>query len=125
MLNPLVLFSSARTRTNTALGHRMGLVQISIAAVLWGTAGVVVRHLHESAGLGPVAIGFYRLLAAALLLLILSGPKLREAVRGLRTHPLSLTLAGIGLGVYQVLYFISVADVGVGYRPWSVSGSHR
>ena len=114
MLNPLVLFSAARNRGATAIGHRMGLVQISIAAALWGTTGVVVRRLHESAGLGPIAIGFYRLLAAALLLLILSGPKLREAARGLRTRPISLVLAGVGLGVYQVLYFISVADVGVG-----------
>lgn len=114
MSNPLAVLSYARSKTTTLIGHRMGLVQISLAAVLWGTAGVIVRKLHESSGLGPVAIGFYRLLAAALLLLILSGPKLAEAVRGLRTHPWSLTFAGVGLGVYQVLYFISVADVGVG-----------
>ena len=114
MLNPITALSSARSKTTTLIGHRMGLVQISLAAVLWGTAGVIVRKLHESSGLGPVAIGFYRLLAAALLLLILSGPKLAEAVRGLRTHPWSLIFAGVGLGVYQVLYFISVADVGVG-----------
>ena len=114
MLNPITALSSARSKTTTLIGHRMGLVQISLAAVLWGTAGVIVRKLHESSGLGPVAIGFYRLLAAALLLLILSGPKLAEAVRGLRTHPWSLVFAGVGLGVYQVLYFVSVADVGVG-----------
>lgn len=109
-----MLFTSARLRTVTVIGHRMGLMQISIAAALWGTTGVVVRRLHETSGLGPVAIGFYRLLAAALLLLILSGPKLRGAVRGLRSHPVSLVLAGFGLGIYQMLYFISVADVGVG-----------
>lgn len=114
MLNPLAVLSYARTKTTIAIGHRMGLVQISLAAVLWGTAGVVVRTLKESSGLGPVAIAFYRLLAAALLLLLLSGPKLAEAVRGLRTYPRSLLFAGIGLGVYQVLYFISVAEVGVG-----------
>jgi len=114
VLNPLALLFAARLRGITFVGHRMGLLQISIAAVLWGTAGVVVRQLHESVGLGPVAIGFYRLLAAALLLLLLSGPKLRQAVLALRTHPLSLVLAGVGLGVYQVLYFIAVTDVGVG-----------
>ncbi len=114
MFNPFAAMSAVRTRTSTAVGHRMGLVQISVAALLWGTTGVIVRRLHESSGLGPVAIGFYRLLAAALLLLFLSGPALRQAVRGLRTHPWSLLLAGVGLGVYQVLYFISVAEVGVG-----------
>ncbi|SDP40610.1 drug/metabolite transporter, DME family [Nakamurella panacisegetis] len=114
MFNPLVVLSAARTRTTTAIGHRLGLVQISLAAALWGTTGVVVRKLHESSDLGPVAIGFYRLLAAAALLLIASGPTLRRSLRGLASHPWSLVGAGVGLGIYQVLYFISVADVGVG-----------
>src|SRR6195952_579269 len=118
MSNPVIRLSrttltAARSRASHAVGPRLGLVQISAAAVLWGTTGVVVRRLHESAGLGPIAIGFYRLLVAAVLLLLVSGPKLRRAVSGLRSHPLSLLLAGIGLGVYQVLYFISVAEVGV------------
>lgn len=107
-------FTAAHSRLITALRPRAGLLQISAAAVLWGTTGVVVRRLHESTGLGPIAIGCYRLLAAAALLLVLSGPKLAHAVRGLRTHPWSLLAAGAGLGIYQVLYFISVADVGVG-----------
>ena len=118
MSNPLIKLSrttltAVGNRTSRAIGPRMGLVQISVAAALWGTTGVVVRRLHESAGLGPIAIGFYRLLVAALLLLILSGPKLRQVVGALRSHPWSLLLAGVGLGIYQVLYFISVAEVGV------------
>lgn len=106
--------TAARHRLTVLIGPRRGLLQISAAAVLWGTTGVVVRQLHETTGLGPVAIGCYRLTAAAALLLVLSGPKLRQAVRGLRNHPWPLLAAGIGLGLYQVLYFISVADVGVG-----------
>jgi drug/metabolite transporter, DME family len=118
MSNPLIKLSrttltAVGNRTSRAIGPRMGLVQISLAAALWGTTGVVVRRLHESAGLGPIAIGFYRLLVAALLLLILSGPRLRQVVGALRSHPWSLLLAGVGLGIYQVLYFISVAEVGV------------
>ena len=118
MSNPVIrlsrtTFTAAKSRASHAVGPRLGLVQISSAAVLWGTTGVVVRRLHESAGLGPIAIGFYRLLVAALLLLVVSGPKLRQAVSGFRSHPWSLLLAGVGLGVYQVLYFISVAEVGV------------
>ena len=108
------LFSAVRNRVTRLVHPRGGLLQISAAAVLWGTTGVVVRELQASTGLGPVAIGCYRLLAAAALLLVLSGPKLGRAVRGLRSHPWSLLAAGAGLGLYQVLYFISVADVGVG-----------
>lgn len=111
---PRAAVSAARSRTSSLLGPRSGLLQISAAAVLWGTTGVVVRQLHESTGLGPVAIGCYRLLAAAVLLVLVSGPQLRQAIRGLRSHPWLLIAAGAGLGIYQVLYFISVADVGVG-----------
>lgn len=114
MFNSSSALSVVRRKSTAAVGSRRGLVQISTAAMLWGTTGVVVRQLHGSTGLGPVAIGCYRLLAAAVLLLVLSGPKLRESARGLRTHPWSLLAAGVGLGAYQVLYFISVADVGVG-----------
>lgn len=114
MLNATSRFTVARRKLTTFIGPRAGLLQISAAAALWGTTGVVVRRLHESTGLGPIAIGCYRLVAAAALLLVLSGPKLAQAVRGLRTHPWSLLGAGAGLGIYQVLYFISVADVGVG-----------
>src|SRR4051812_24755259 len=85
--------NTARTALAGAVGPRMGLLQISSAAVLWGTTGVVVRQLHQSAGLGPVAIGFYRLLVAALLLLAVSGPKLRLAVAALRGRPGSLLFA--------------------------------
>ena len=114
MLDPVSALSAVRRRSTAVLGSRSGLVQISAAAVLWGTTGVVVRQLHGSTGLGPVAIGCYRLLAAAALLLLLSGRRLARAVSGLRTHPWALLAAGVGLGIYQVLYFISVADVGVG-----------
>lgn len=119
MLNPLILLSrarltAARSRTSDAIGNRLGLVQISFAALLWGTTGILVRRLQASTSLGPVAIGFYRLLVAAALLLLLSGPRLRLVSAGLRRHPWSLLLSGVGLGVYQVLYFISIVDVGVG-----------
>ena len=107
-------FAAVHSKVGTAVRPRAGLLQISAAAVLWGTTGVVVRCLHESTGLGPIAIGCYRLVAAAVLLLVLSGPALAQAVRGLRRHPWALLVAGAGLGIYQVLYFISVADVGVG-----------
>ena len=113
MCNLLTAMSSARARATAAMGRRLGLAQISVAAVLWGTTGIVVRRLQQSTGLGPVAIGFYRLLAAALLLLLVTGPKLRRAVRDLRASPWALIAAGVGLAVYQALYFTSVADVGV------------
>lgn len=46
----------------------LGLVQITVTAVLWGTTGVVVQVLHDR-GLSPVSLAFYRLAVGAVVLL--------------------------------------------------------
>ena len=87
-----------------------GLVAITVAGVLWGTTGVVVQIIRQSADLSPVSVGFYRLAIAALALSVFVGRRLRPA---LRSRPLPLLLIGAGLGAYQALYFIAVAAGGV------------
>jgi drug/metabolite transporter, DME family len=88
-----------------------GLVMISTSAALWGTTGVVVTGLHERAGVDPVAAGFYRLAVAAV---ALAAVGLRRPWLGAIRHaPIGLVLTGLGLGLYQALYFVAVADAGV------------
>ena len=94
-------------------GGRTGLVQITIAALLWGTTGVVVQLIRNRTSLSPISIGFYRLAVAALFLLALQSRQLRDLVRAVRASPARLVLVGIGLGAYQASYFISVAAIGV------------
>jgi drug/metabolite transporter (DMT)-like permease len=96
------------------LRARSGAFAISSGAVLWGTTGVVAHAVHAHAGLSAVSIGCYRLLVAAVVLATLRGPDLvRLAGRvGLR-RGLPLLLSGAGLGVYQALYFVGVAEAGV------------
>ncbi|GAB3956518.1 hypothetical protein GCM10027614_68990 [Micromonospora vulcania] len=93
---------------------RTGLIQITVTGVLWGTTGVAVQLLRESTGLSPVSIGFHRLAIAALVLLACTAGRLRQILAALRAAPVPLLLTGVGLGLYQALYFAAVALAGVG-----------
>ncbi|MEV4497228.1 DMT family transporter [Micromonospora arborensis] len=92
---------------------RTGLIQITVTGVLWGTTGVAVQLLRESTGLSPVSIGFHRLAIAALVLLACTAPRLGAMLAALRAAPVPLLLTGVGLGLYQALYFAAVAWAGV------------
>ncbi|MFF0377683.1 DMT family transporter [Actinoplanes missouriensis] len=116
------MFSKRFTLSNSATaGARLSLLQLSAAGILWGTAGVVVQVVAESTGLGAVAIGFYRLLSAAAVLLLLglftrdSTPATgaRQLLAAFRGAPVVIVLAGAGLAAYQALYFVAVRLGGV------------
>lgn len=105
--------AAARRRLPAALRHRQGLLAVSAGAVLWGTTGVVVRSVHAATGLSASAIGSYRLGVAAL---VLAAVRPRTVIRGLRAvlPQRGLVLAsGVGLGMYQALYFFGVQEAGV------------
>ncbi|WP_433118917.1 DMT family transporter [Micromonospora sp. CA-246542] len=105
--------STTRTLLPAASAARSGLIQITVTGVLWGTTGVAVQLLREGTGLSPVSIGFHRLAIAALVLLACAAGRLRTMVATLRAAPVPLLLTGIGLGLYQALYFAAVALAGV------------
>jgi DME family drug/metabolite transporter len=99
---------------STSLRARSGLLAVSGGALLWGTTGVAVRIIHDRSGLSAVAIGWYRVLIAALVVaLIFRRTGLLAAVAALRRHPTRLALSGLGFGAYQALYFVGVQYVGV------------
>lgn len=104
------------TSTGTAartLSARRGLLQITAAAVLWGTSGVVAQLVHRSTGMGPMDISFWRLAVSAAAMLVIALPRLRTVWTAVRRHPGALALAGVGLAAYQALYFLSVTTAGV------------
>ncbi|CCH16809.1 DMT family transporter [Micromonospora lupini] len=110
--------STSRTLRPAASGPavrraRTGLIQISVTGVLWGTTGVAVQLLRESTGLSPVSIGFHRLAIAALVLLACTVGRLGALLAALRAAPVPLLFTGVGLGLYQALYFAAVALAGV------------
>jgi DME family drug/metabolite transporter len=93
-----------------------GLIQITVTALLWGTAGVAVAVIADLTSLGPNSIGCYRLgiAAAALLVLAAATRRITPLLRTVRAAPVRVLVSGIGLGGYQALYFFSVAEAGVG-----------
>lgn len=95
------------------LGARTGLVQITVGALLWGTTGVAVQLIRQDVDLSPISIGFYRLLIAAAVLLVIQVKSLPALMSAVRESPGALILLGVGLGAYQASYFISVAAIGV------------
>ncbi|MEU4470003.1 DMT family transporter [Micromonospora sp. NPDC023888] len=98
----------------TAAGPaRTGLIQITVTGVLWGTTGVAVQLLRDGTGLSPVSIGFHRVAIAALVLLACTAGRLGTLRSALRAAPVPLLLTGVGLGLYQALYFVAVAWAGV------------
>ena len=98
---------------STVRASRLGLLQITLAAALWGTSGVVASLVHDSTGLGPLQISFWRLAFASGAMLLIALPRLTTVVRAARRQPLVLVAAGAALATYQGLYFVSVTTAGV------------
>jgi DME family drug/metabolite transporter len=94
---------------------RAGLLQISLAGVLWGTGGLVVQLVRERVPMHVVTISAWRMVLAAVvlgaaLLVLRGGPALAAL---LRDHPRRTVLVGLCTGAYQALYFAAVTLVGV------------
>ena len=104
--------TAARTPARTGAG-RVGLVQITAAAVLWGTAGVVAALVHRSTGQGPLEISFWRLAVSGAVMLLIALPRFGTVLVAARRDPGPLALAGAALAAYQGLYFLSVTTAGV------------
>ena len=94
---------------------RLGLVQVSLAGILWGTGGLGVQIIREHEPMSVLTISAWRMALAAVVLLA-AVALLRQAgdvVRLLRERPGPAILAGVATGSYQALYFGSVVAVGV------------
>lgn len=94
---------------------RIGLIQISLAGVLWGTGGLGVQVIREHAQMSVLTISAWRmLLAAAVLgaavLLLRQAPAVLTLAR---TSPLRAAVVGGGTASYQALYFGAVVATGV------------
>jgi DME family drug/metabolite transporter len=92
---------------------RRGFLGISIAGLLWGTSGIVLQFVRESTDLGPLAISFYRMAIAALVLLMVKAGQIGALIAVIRAAPLRIAGIGAGVAAYQALYFVGVAWGGV------------
>ena len=94
---------------------RRGLVQISLAGVLWGTGGLAVQLIRERVPMSVLTISAWRMGLAAVVLLVavLVLRRLPALRRLLSERPWTSVGVGLSTGAYQALYFAAVVDVGV------------
>ena len=94
---------------------RLGLVQVSLAGVLWGTGGLAVQLVRERAPMSVLTISAWRmgLAAVALLVALLVLRRLPELRQLLRDRPGTAIAVGLCTGAYQALYFAAVVQAGV------------
>lgn len=98
----------------SARNGRAGMLLIVIAALMWGSIGIVVDLLYQVAATNAFSIGFLRLALSVPPLLLLSrlfaGPGfLRVAQRDFWT----MLLIGASFAAYQVCYFAAIPRIGV------------
>jgi DME family drug/metabolite transporter len=99
----------------TARAARIGLIQISLAGLLWGTGGLAVQAIRDIAPVPVLTLSAHRMLIAAAVLsgvvaVLRQGSLLRDALNGNRVRA---ALVGCGTGAYQALYFAAVVAAGV------------
>lgn len=94
----------------SSLSARLGLVQICLAGVLWGTGGLVLQIVRATTPMSVLTVSAYRMLIAtvALLAVLVVIGRQRDLRLDART-----VVVGAATGLYQALYFASVVAVGV------------
>ena len=99
-----------------------GLTYVTIAAVAWGTGGVVAAVLYRTSGLGPVAVSFWRTAIGAALLVAVHLWR-RRPTSATRRRPVVALVTGAGLAVYQTAYYAAVAHSGVAFATLATLGA--
>jgi DME family drug/metabolite transporter len=101
---------------------RRGVLFVCVAAMAWGSGGVVAAVLYRTSGLGPVAVSFWRFACGAAIIAAVRYARPRSATRlGNRDRDRNgagrrwwiLAMTGAGMAVYQTAYYGAVAEAGV------------
>jgi DME family drug/metabolite transporter len=95
--------------------HLRGLAEVAAASVLWGTGGLAVQLIRERAPLSAVTISAWRMVlaAVALLVVLVAVRRVGDLLALARSRPRQLLAVGIGTAAYQGFYFVSVTRGGV------------
>ncbi|UDY23686.1 DMT family transporter [Nocardioides sp. Kera G14] len=94
---------------------RIGLLQVALAGVLWGTGGLVVQLIRRDDPISPLVLSSERMLigTVAMLVVLALGRTLGDLRELWRRHPVAVWVVGGSTGAYQALYFVAVTQVGV------------
>lgn len=106
--------SISNVKTNFAENDKLNekinfsLLLIVLAAVLWGTSGVVAKHIMTMYEVSSLTIGALRLLIATPILLITSRVQIQEKIEINKKHYKYFVIYGLSIATYQITYFAAV-----------------
>jgi DME family drug/metabolite transporter len=90
-----------------------GPALVALAAMLWGTAGIASKMLYGIEDVPPLVVGFFRLALAVPILAVWCWLRLGPATFHFPGRDLLRILAlGVSIAVYQVFFFVAVAEIG-------------
>src|SRR5262245_35605800 len=98
----------------SALPIRRGLGFVLFAAVAWGTGGAMGAFLQRGGALGPLAVAFWRLAIAAVIVVAVTRTAARMDRRTLAIGPL--------MAINQGAYFAAIANSGVAFATMVTMG---
>ncbi|MBF2072615.1 MAG: EamA family transporter [Synechococcales cyanobacterium C42_A2020_086] len=91
-----------------------GLLALLLAAMLWGTVGIVAQMIYQMTDTTPLSIGFWRLTLSVPLLLSVGWRTLGwQIVQIARGDVWLMLLIGAMTALYQVCYFGAIPQIGV------------
>lgn len=93
----------------------MGVLQVCIVGVLWGSGGLAVKLMLRGSSLSVLTVSAWRTGVAAIALWIWTIARGRTGdIRQLWSEkPVSVVLAGVGTAISQALYFGGIVEAGV------------
>lgn len=92
----------------------LGIAQVMLAALLWGTVGVATKSVTAAGSLPQEALGLARLAVGGPALLVMVLLLARHAFAGIRTiDPLCLACFAIGCAIFQICLFRAFDQLGV------------
>ncbi len=106
---------AARQAPQAHRAHQLGLLQVSVAGVLWGTGGLAMQLLRQHDPISPVAVIVWRAVIGAILVvaLLVALRRVGELVALVRRHPWRLLVVGTGTATLQFFFFMAVPLAGV------------
>lgn len=106
--------ATTTTKMMTRAESQRGLLQVMLAAVLWGTVGVTTKSLYVISDANPLSVGFFRLVFSVPVLAVACWLTLRRRAFVVRGRDFALmALIGAMMALYQVCYFGAIQRVGV------------
>lgn len=99
----------------SARASRLGLAQVALAGVLWGTGGLALELVRDHTPMSVLTVSAWRMgiAAAALVAVLVVRRQWAPLLALLRERPGRAVLVGLFTAGYQGLYFAAVVAVGV------------